>query len=177
MEACELIQCETEAQSEKSIETKICFNEEIKINKGEKEYRILFGKNESNNTLIIKVIPEYSQNIFYYQSVFSILEIQKISKIMSIFKTLTNIIIFLKNLQFEIVDTNDDSKIKLVAYKFSKLIEIDLEKYPKFTKDIDNAINHLLKEIKLIKKDKLLNLNENNLNKRLFLMLFLYFEI
>jgi hypothetical protein len=50
---------------------KIQFKSEKIINKDNSNYKIIFGTYESEDNLVIKIIPEDTKNNFFYQSHFT----------------------------------------------------------------------------------------------------------
>ena len=146
MKAAKPIQFETP----KSIlnKEKINFFEEIKIKKEKEEYKIQLGIKEDD--LIIKVIPENSKDIFYYQQSYTINEFQTLSKIFAVYETVKDIIAFLKELKYELEVKNDNLIIKFGVFMpngKSKIIELTLNKC---LPDNNHMINYLLEKIKSI---------------------------
>ena len=168
--------------------TKIDFIEELSINKVNKEYKIQFGKKENNKELIVKVYSEEPEELYYYQKNYTVNELKKISNIFAIFETVKDIILMMKNLEYEIDEKNEDLILKFNVYMpdgKSKIIELTLKKY---LMDINQMIKYLFEENKSIKehmekeisnlknkheseikmlKDELSNMEENNVNKEL----------
>ena len=130
-------------------EDKIDFIEESVVKKGNEEYKIQFGQLE--NQLIIRIMSEISKNIFYYQQNYSIHELQNLSKIFAVYETVKDIILFLKNLKFEINEKNEEIVLQFNAFMpdgKSKLIELILKKH---LMDNNNLIKFLVEEVKSIK--------------------------
>ena len=133
--------------------TKIDFIEELSINKINKEYKIQFGKKEDNKELIVKVYSEEPEELYYYQKNFTVNELKKISNIFAIYETVKDIILMMKNLEYEIDEKNEDLILKFKAFMpdgKSKLIELDLKKN---SKNPNYIIKYLFEEIKSIKKN------------------------
>ena len=127
MEAAEPIQLTTPKPSLDNI--KIDFIEELRIKKEKGDYKIQYGI--KGDALVIKVSSENSENIFYYQGIYTIIELQNISKIFSMYETPKDIISFLKDLKNEIEEKNNDLIVKFNIFMpngTSKLIEFDLKK-------------------------------------------------
>ena len=130
-------------------EDKIDFIEESVVKKGNEEYKIQFGQLE--NQLIIRIMSEISKNIFYYQQNYSIHELQNLSKIFAVYETVKDIILFLKNLKFEVGEKNEEIVLQFNAFMpdgKSKLIELILKKH---LMDNNNLIKFLVEEVKSIK--------------------------
>ena len=108
MEAAEPIQFETKKTN--FFNDQIEFIEESIFKKENDEYKIHFGKKE--NDLIIKVVSENSKNVLYYEEIFPISQLEKISKLFSMYKDVMEIIIFLKKLKFDIEEKNNELIIK-----------------------------------------------------------------
>ena len=108
MEAAELIQIETPMTCIDN--EKINFIEELIIKKEEKEYKIKFGTKE--NDLVIKVIPQDSKDIAYYQQYFTMNELKNISMIFAIYQSIGDLIKFLIKLKFDIDEKDDELIIK-----------------------------------------------------------------
>ena len=162
MEAAEPIQIETPKPSLDN--TKIDFIEELKVNKGNEEYKIQFGIKE--NDLAIKVENYNSENIYYYQSCYNVLDLQNISMAFSFYKTIKDIISFLKNLKYQIDEKNNDLSLKFNIFTpdgKSQIIELNLKKC---LPDTNHLINYLLEEIKTIKINMKLS-EENNKIERM----------
>jgi len=126
--------------------SKIDFFEKIMVNNEKDNYKIQLGIIDDN--LLIKVESEKSKNIYYYQQCFSINELQNISMIFSMYKTLKEIIAFLKDLKYEIEEKNENLVIKFNIFMpngKNKLIEIELKKC---MRDTNFIINYLLEKIK-----------------------------
>jgi len=162
MEAAEPIQIETPKPNIDNI--KIDFIEELKVNKGNEEYKIQFGIKE--NDLAIKVVNYNSENIYYYQSCYNVLELQNISMAFSFYKTIKDIITFLKNLKYQIDEKNNDLSLKFNIFTpdgKSQIIELNLKKC---LPDTNHLIKYLLEEIKTIKINMKLS-EENNKIERM----------
>ena len=97
-------------------EEKIDFIEELSIKQENKEYKILFGIKDNKNELVIKSFPESSKEIFYYQQSYNIYELQNLSKIFAVYETIKDILLFLKNLKFDVEDENEELIIKFKAF-------------------------------------------------------------
>ena len=141
MEAAEPIHLETP-----KLYSKIDFYEKIMVNNEKDNYKIQLGIIDDN--LLIKVESEKSKNIYYYQQCFSINELQNISMVFSMYKTLKEIIAFLKDLKYEIEEKNENLVIKFNIFMpngKNKLIEIELKKC---MRDTNFIINYLLEKIK-----------------------------
>ena len=155
MEAAEPIQLTTPKPSLDNI--KIDFIEELRIKNEKGNYKIQYGiKGEA---LVIKVSSENSENIFYYQGIFTIIELQNISKIFSMYETPKDIISFLKDLKYDIEEKINDLIVKFNIFMpngTSKLIEFNLKKC---LPDNNQMINYLLEKIKSIET--------NNKNERI----------
>jgi len=176
MEAAEPIKYETKKPILEN--TKIDFIEELSVKQEKEEYKIKFGIKA--NYLAIKVENEISKNINYYLNFYTLNEFQNFSMIFSLFKSLKDIISFLKNLKYEIEEKNEDLKVKFNIFNpdgKSKLIELNLQKY---LKDTSYMIKYLLEEIKSIKINmhnseentkklevEIKELKKNNLNNEL----------
>ena len=88
----------------------------------------------------------------YYQQNYSINEFQNLSKIFAIYESLKDIILFLKNLKYEIDEKNEYLILKFNAFMpdgKSKLIELTLKKY---LLDINHIVKFLFEENKSIKE-------------------------
>ena len=147
MEAAEPIKIETPKPS--IDDTKIDFIEELKVNKGNEEYKIQFGIKE--NDLAIKVVNYNSENIYYFQSCYNMIELQNVSMAFSFYKTIKDIISFLKNMKYQIDEKNNDLSLKFNIFTpdgKSQIIELNLKKC---LPDTNHLIKYLLEEIKTIK--------------------------
>ena len=163
---------------------KIDFIEELKAIKGNENYTIQFGLKENKNELTIKVISENSKDIYYFQQSYTLYVLQNLSKIFALYETVKEIILFLKNLKFEIEERNENLILKFNAFLpdgKSKLIELELKKN---LVDVNQVIKNLFEEIKFIKinmqkekqdclnrelnyKKEIKNLNQYFLNREL----------
>ena len=163
---------------------KIDFIEELKAIKGNENYTIQFGLKENKNELTIKVISENSKDIYYFQQSYTLYVLQNLSKIFALYETVKEIILFLKNLKFEIEERNENLVLKFNAFLpdgKSKLIELELKKN---LVDVNQVIKNLFEEIKFIKinmqkekqdclnrelnyKKEIKNLNQYFLNREL----------
>lgn len=141
---------------------KINFIEELIINCNNKEYKILFGMNDSSNKkdIIIKVVLNNANDIYYFQNKFDISEFKNFSKIFCMYENPKEIISFLKTLKNEIIEKNDNLVLKFNVFLpngYCKSIELNLKIKLLDQKDI---IEYLLKENKIL-KDEISNLKNN----------------
>ena len=151
MEAAEPIEPETK---EPNFETKkIDFIEDLLIKKENEEYRIQFGKIKNLNELVIKVSQENFKDLYYYKKNYTIHEFQNLSLIFSKFKTVEDIIKFLKNRKFTIELINDLLIIKFNVYLHdgkNELIELVCKKH---FQDINQIVNYILEKNKSFNND------------------------
>ena len=141
-------------------EEKIDFIENILIKKENEEYKIKFGIIKSKKKLVIKVTQENYKDLFYYQKNYTILEFQNLSVIFSIYKTVEDIIKFLKDRQLKIELIKDLFIIKFNVYMpdgKSELIKLDCKK---IRQDDNSIINYFLGQNKLI-QNNISNIEEN----------------
>ena len=147
MEAAEPIKMETPKPSFDN--TNINVIEEMEVKKENEVYKIQFGIKE--NDLAIKIVNYNSENIYYYQSCYNMLELQSVSMAFSFYKTIKDIISFLKNLKYQIEEKNNDLILKFNIFTpdgKSQIIELNLKKC---LPDTNHLIKYLLEEIKTIK--------------------------
>ena len=142
---------------------KINFIEELIIKQENKDYKIQFGINDSNNQneIIINVISCENKTYFSFQNIFTQQDFLKFSKIFSMYDNTKEIILFLKTLKYQIIENNDNLKVKFNIFLpngESKLIELNLRKS---LLDSKNLIEYLLEENNELKKD-ISFLKENN---------------
>ena len=138
-------------------EANIFFIEELMVNKENEEYKIKFGI--KGDILVIRVSQEKSIKKFYYQKCYTINELQNLSIIFNMYKTLLDIVAFMKKLNFDIEEGNNDLIIKFILFMpdgENKLINLNLEK---ILLDTNYLINYLLEENKSI-KDNIKNLEQ-----------------
>ena len=165
MEAAAPIKIETPKPSIE--EDKINFIEELLIKNENNEYKIQFGITENKNELVMRII---SKDIFCYQHNYNINQLRNLSKIFALYETVKEIILFLKNLNFEISEKNEQIILKFNAFMpdgKSKLIEFELKKK---LMNSDYIIKYLSEEIQSIKanmKLEISNLKQNFLNREL----------
>ena len=166
MEAAEQIQTEEKEPNVKTENVDII--EDILINKENEEYKIQFGEIKNKNELVIKISQENVKDLYFYQKNYTIYELQNLSLIFSKYKTVKDIIKFLKNRKFEIELINDLFVVKFKAYMHdgqSKLIELACEK---IFKDINHIVNYILEKNKTFNndmrksKDKLKEMSDSN---------------
>ena len=152
------------AETPKSYYFKIDYIEEITINNEKDNYKIQLGIKE--NDLLIKVESEKTKRIYYYQQCFTITELQNISMVFSMYKTVKEIIAFLKDLKYEIEEKNENLVIKFYVFMpngKNKLIEFELKKC---LLETNNIINYLLEKIKSMETN-IKNLEENYKTEKL----------
>ena len=94
MEAAEPIQYETTKPNDDN--SKIDFVEEMSINKEKKQYKILLGKKENKEELVIKVFSDEPEELFYYQQNYNVNELKNLNKIFAMYETVKDIISFFK---------------------------------------------------------------------------------
>ena len=143
-------------------DTKSNFIDWIEIKQENKIYKIEFGYDENN--LNIKVIPEISKNLFYYQKSFIKGELNALSKTFTSY-TPKEIIDYLKNLKIELEEKNDKIVLKIHIFSLdgqNELIEFKLEKC---FLNKNNLINNLIDEIISI-KNNMKNLEEISKNEK-----------
>ena len=131
-------------------DTKSNFIDWIEIKQENKIYKIEFSYDENN--LNIKVIPEISKNLFYYQKSFIKGELNALSKTFTSY-TPKEIIDYLKNLKIELEEKNDKIVLKIHIFSLdgqNELIEFKLEKC---FLNKSNLINNLIDEIISIKNN------------------------
>ena len=168
MEVPEPIQFET--QKTNFINGQIDFIEESLLKKENDEYKIQFGKKEDD--LIIKVVSEKSKNILFYAEIFPISNLEKKSKLFSMYKNVKEIIIFLKKLKFDIEEKNSELIIKFNLFLpdgENKIIDLNLKEN---LLDTTHIIKYLLEEKNSLKTN-IKNMEAkhtieiNNLNKNI----------
>ena len=168
MEVPEPIQFET--QKTNFINDQIDFIEESLLKKENDEYKIQFGKKEDD--LIIKVVSEKSKNILFYAEIFPISNLEKKSKLFSMYKNVKEIIIFLKKLKFDIEEKNSELIIKFNLFLpdgENKIIDLNLKEN---LLDTTHIIKYLLEEKNSLKTN-IKNMEAkhtieiNNLNKNI----------
>ena len=145
MEAPEPIKSEIITPNKKNVN--IDFIEELIVKNEKGKYRIHFGIIQNQNELVIRVSPEKSKDLFYFQHFYTIFEIQKLSKAFALYETLKDIIIFLKKLNFEIEEKIENVIIKFNIYMpdgQNKLIQLNLGKN---IHDKNHIIKYFLEEI------------------------------
>ena len=143
-------------------DTKSNFIDWIEIKQENKIYKIEFSYDENN--LNIKVIPEISKNLFYYQKSFIKGELNALSKTFTSY-TPKEIIDYLKNLKIELEEKNDKIVLKIHIFSLdgqNELIEFKLEKC---FLNKSNLINNLIDEIISI-KNNMKNLEEISKNEK-----------
>ena len=137
----------------------INFIEELIIKKETGEYKIRIGTKGKTEELIIKVASLKMEDLFYYQQSYTRDELHKLSKIFYLYDTMTDLIEFFKNIEYEITEKNDVLILKFNIFMpdgKSKLIELDLKK--NFICS-DKTIKYLLEEINLVKTNMCVELS------------------
>ena len=131
--------------------------EELILNKEKINYKIQFGIEFNQNELLsIKIFSQQSENLFHYQTTYTISELQKLSKAFSVYETVKDIISLLKKLNYEIQENNDENM--LIRFNIylpdgqNEVVELNLEK--KFS-DKKQIIKYFLNELKLIENNTL----------------------
>ena len=169
MEAPKPVQLQINSPKPYSDEEKISFFEELIINQGNESYKLILGKDEIKNNLVIKLIVDKSKEIYYFQNKFNMNELQNLSEIFSFYKSTEVIISFLKTLKYEIIEKEEDLSLKFNLFMpngQNQLIELNLQK---ILIDSQSIINYLLKENKILKG--IINKNSDeisNLKKTIF---------
>ena len=128
-------------------DTKIDFIEELIVNKENEDYKIKLGI-KGDDYLVIRVSPKKSFGKFYYEQCFTLIELKNLSIIFSLYKTVKDIIAFLKKLKFDIEEENNEFIIKFNLYMpdgENKIINLNLQKT---LLDTTYFINYLLEENK-----------------------------
>ena len=156
MEAAKPVYFETPNKNQ--FNSKIDFIEELKIKNEKEEYIIIFGILE--NILVIKVVPENSKDIFYYQQSYSLTELKEVSNVFAVYENIKDIILFLKDLKYKIEEKNDDLNFRFNIFMpngENRLIEFILKKN---LQDNNHLIKYLIEENKSMKTN-IKNLEEN----------------
>ena len=151
----------SEIYTKSSKAPKIDIIDELIFSKDKMNYKIQFGiERNQDELLIIKLESEKFKNLFFYQQTYTLFELEKLSKLFTLYETMKDIIDFLKKLNFDIHENiNDDSGIFLLFKIYlpdgqNEIIKLYLEK--KFS-DNNNIINNYLNEIKKIETNTLNN--------------------
>ena len=153
MDAAEPIQIETPKPN-----PKIDYIEEIMIKNEKENYKMHLGIQE--NCLLIKIEPEKQKNTYYYQNCYTINELQNISLVFSMYKTVKEIIAFLKDLEYKVEEKNENLVLKFNVFMpngKNKLIEMN---FKKCLPDTNHIINFLLEKIKIMETN-IKSLEEN----------------
>ena len=127
----------------------IDFIEELTINKENEKYIIKLGIKEDD--LAIRVVPEKSKDMFYYQQCYSNFELQNYSMIFAMYKTMKDTILFLKKLKFEIEEKKEELFIKFNLYMPDGENKIVNFKLKQILLDNNHLIKYLLEENESIK--------------------------
>ena len=138
--------------------------EELTIKKNNEKYKVQLGTRENNNYLVIKSFSISSKNLYYYQQIYSIYELQNISKIFNLYEEIEEVISFLKNLLSDIIEKKDVLIVKFKTFLpngENQLIEFKLKKQLMST---NSTIKYLLNEISNIKAKHESDMNELNDN-------------
>ena len=151
MEAAEPIEPETKEPNFEA--KKIDFFEDLLIKKENEEYRIQFGKIKNLNELVIKVSQENFKDLYYYKKNYTLHEFQNLSLIFSKFKTVEDIIKFLKNRKFSIELINDLLIIKYNVYLSNGKIELIELVCKKHFQEINHIVNYILEKNKSFNND------------------------
>ena len=140
---------------------KIDIIEELIFAKDKMNYKIQFGiERNQDELLIIKLESEKYKNLFFYQQIFTLFELEKLSKAFTLYETMKDIICFLKKLNYEIQENIIDDNNIFLLFKIylpdgqNEIIKLNLVK--KFS-DNNNIINNYLNEIQKIEKNELNN--------------------
>ena len=163
MEAPEPIKSEIITPNKKNVN--IDFIEELIVKNEKRKYRIHFWIIQNQNELVIRVSPEKSKDLFYFQHFYTIFEIQKLSKAFALYETLKDIIIFLKKLNFEIEEKIENVIIKFNIYMpdgQNKLIQLNLGKN---IHDKNHIIKYFLEEIQEFKNN--MKITQENLKQEI----------
>ena len=141
------------------------FIEDLIIKQDNKEYKIQFGINNffAKDELAIKVCPNRSKE--YYFNHFNLDELQKSVEAFMMYKNIKEIISFLKESEFSIVEGSENLILKFNFFLPNgkqKASEIFLKQY---LLDSNEIINNLFEENKLLTKIITKNTNDINLLK------------
>ena len=132
---------------------KIQFQSEKIINKDNSNYKIIFGTYESEDNLVIKIIPEDTKNNFFYQSHFTLKELRKSSKIFKFYDTIKEIIIALPKMDCDILKKNEEILFILRAPSpTGEKLECQLG-FQKYFIDPEKAIKDLSEENRSLKSN------------------------
>ena len=122
------------------------------------EYKISLGTNEFRNTLVIRIIPENSKNISYYQNQYNLLEFQNLSPALNFYKSIDDLILAFPGFINEVYEKNDQFIIRLILFRPNGEKEITELTFEKEFCDQKKAIKALSNELRLLKN----SINEKN---------------
>ena len=143
----------------KNKNSEIDFIEKLLIKKEEKDYEIKLGIIKNKSELVIRVLSIKSEKNFYYQHTYTISDFKKLSKAFSSYANLNDIINFLKNLNFEIEEQNNEMSFEFNIYMpdgKNELIKLNLEK---IILDKNNITNYFLENITIF-ENKIKNIED-----------------
>ena len=122
----------TPTLEEKQKPHEIKFIEEKIVKQDNKEYKIQFGINEINiDEIVVRVSQINSNNSFYFENKYNQKNFQNFSKIFYLYKEVQELISFLKNLKYEIIEKNDHLIIRFNVFLpngENEFIELKLNK-------------------------------------------------
>ena len=122
------------------------------------EYKISLGTNEFRNTLVIRIIPENSKNISFYQNQYNLLEFQNLSPALNFYKSIDDLILAFPGFINEVYEKNDQFIIRLILFRPNGEKEITELTFEKEFCDQKKAIKALSNELRLLKN----SINEKN---------------
>lgn len=103
-------------------------------------YQIFLGTNEEENILIIKIIPEESKSIFFFQGKYSLIELQNASKAFNYYKSTKEIIYAFPKLKNKTFEKNDEFIIQYTLYSPEGEVELSELNIKKFYINKEKAI-------------------------------------
>ena len=130
---------------------------EIKIEKMINDYNIQIGIQQDMNNLVIKIIPEKTKHLYFYQSQFTLSELKILSSCFNFYESIEDLLSDFP----EITNIKEEKEqciilLKLFSAKGKEVLtEINLQKY---YKDKEIAIKTLSEEIKQLK----ININQKD---------------
>ena len=78
------------------------------INNETNSYTIQIGKYKNFDNLVIKIIPERTKNIYFYLLNSTLYELQSVSEIFNIYKTIDDLILKFQKFKYDVEEKNNE---------------------------------------------------------------------
>ena len=135
---------------------------EIKTEKMINNYNIQIGIQQDMNNLVIKIIPEKTKHLYFYQSQFTLIELKNLSRGFNFYESIEDLISGFPEIT-NIEEKNEQCNIQIKLFSANGkplLTELNFQKYHKNTEIEIKRLSDEIKKLKSIINQKDTKINE-----------------